>query len=98
MNQQQYLDKFKAITEEMINLTAIKNSDYASEANPFLNFEFVERAGLTSTEVGILTRMGDKYQRLCNLTKKDPSVTTESFKDTCLDLAVYAIILAIYRG
>ncbi len=76
-----------------------KNQDYATGADAFSNFREIEAAGI-SAEDGILTRMSDKWSRLKNLKKKGEAATAvqdESFDDTLLDLANYALILHALR-
>lgn len=96
MNPVDYLFAFRKITEEMCALTAAKNRDYAGEADAFANFRLVEQIGLCPTEVGILTRLSDKLARVGRLLNKEAAVKTESVEDTCLDMAVYSIILLVY--
>lgn len=63
-----------------------KNSDYGSSAH------------LTYMKYGMtayLIRIEDKFNRLQNLMNKDQLVKDESFRDTLLDLANYAIMAAM---
>jgi hypothetical protein len=91
-NRAEYLQNFKAITEQMYALTYAKNSDYASDEDPFANFR-------TFGELGILVRMSDKFARLKTLLidKKEVVVSDETVEDTILDLATYAALLLSYR-
>ena len=41
---------------------------------------------------GLIARMTDKFERLKHLFATDPAVQTESFADTCVDIANYAIM------
>ena len=66
---------------------AAKNHDYSQGEEWYHNFS---GGGLK----GIVNRMSDKFQRLINLLKRDGKMEVrESFEDTCLDLATYAVIL-----
>ena len=92
----QYIKEFKSKLESMYNIMRIKNSDYASEDNPFRNLMMVEKLWLSSTEKWILIRMVDKISRVSNLLNKKNKVKDESIEDTLLDLANYSLILSIY--
>ncbi len=93
-----------AILEKMANVCEAKNSDYAGTAgaqDAFANFRMIEKlsGGSISTESGMLTRMSDKFSRLMSLVASgnEQKVKDESVEDTLIDLANYAILLAIYR-
>lgn len=93
-----YLKMFEEITSQMLDLTRRKNADYTGDAgDAFANFRIVHDLGLASVEVGILTRMSDKFSRIASLLQKQNLVKDESLEDTLFDLAVYAVILLIYR-
>jgi hypothetical protein len=49
-----------------------------------------------STPRGMLVRMQDKMQRMSNLIDRPPAVVSESIEDTCMDLGMYAFIMATY--
>jgi len=88
----EYLDNFAEVTKQMLEITAKKSNDYASDDDPFRNFrEF--------GELGILVRMSDKFSRLRTALydRKDMAVSDETVEDTILDLATYAILLLSYR-
>ena len=88
----EYLDNFAKVTKQMLEITAKKSNDYASDDDPFRNFrEF--------GELGILVRMSDKFSRLRTALydRKDMAVSDETVEDTILDLATYAILLLSYR-
>lgn len=98
LSQPEYLKRFEAIVQEMMETTRAKNSDYAGPRDAFANFRAVEllRPGHITTQDGIWVRMTDKWTRLCTLLDKPPSVVSESLQDTLTDLAVYAIILRVW--
>lgn len=73
----------KQICDKLNAIYKAKNKDYG---NSFHN-SFIEY-GLTMSAI----RLGDKYNRFCNLIKNPQEVTDESIKDTLLDLANYAIM------
>jgi len=95
MKPTEYLDEFERITNEMRELTAKKNADYAGKTDAFSNFRVVETIGLCPAEVGILTRMTDKMARASRLLSTEARVK-ESIDETLMDLAIYSIILMIY--
>ena len=84
------LEMFVGLTIKMLETVNIKNNDYTGESSDVLkNFR---GGGLK----GIINRMGDKFMRLTHIVKTQKmSVQTESFYDTCLDLANYCVILCI---
>lgn len=98
MNQQQYLDVFKQITEEMYAITVAKNHDYTGDpTQPFKNFTMVETMGVASTEQGFFTRMTDKMMRLSGFIQNGTlKVQDEKIEDTLKDLANYSILLICY--
>lgn len=80
---------FRAETERMANVFAMKRHDYGPSTT--LTWE---KFG----PVSMLTRMEDKINRIENLllnTSRDVAVRDESIEDTARDLANYAIILLI---
>lgn len=91
MKQAEYLKFHREMCDKMVEITRKKNSDYCkSDSDAFGNFR---RRG----ELGFLVRMDDKLSRLESFIEKGSyQVADESFEDTCLDLANYAILLAGY--
>lgn len=87
-----YNEEFAKITKQMSELSARKNSDYGGLVDPFKNFrEF--------GAFGIVVRMGDKWARIKSalVEKRDLKVLDETIEDTILDLAVYCVILLVWR-
>ena len=82
------INKFKEITENMLDLYQRKQSDYGDSAS-----KTFDEWGLIS----FLVRMEDKMNRVINLTKKngDIKVADEKIEDTILDLANYSIMALI---
>jgi hypothetical protein len=73
---------------------------YASNENPFENFESSAQFAGTSVEQGILTRLGDKFSRLRNTISREESdgvYADESFDDTIIDICNYICLLRNYR-
>lgn len=96
--QEQFLQNFKDITDEMYKVAYTKNSDYTGDAeDPFKNFTMVEQMGVATTEQGFFTRMNDKMMRFVGFIKNGTlKVSNEKIEDTLMDLAVYCIILICY--
>lgn len=98
MNQEQYLNKFKEITDKMYSITKAKNSDYSWEntEDAFKNFRVVETLWVATTEQWFVTRITDKLTRVCNLLKQDAHVVDEKIEDTLLDMANYCILFKLF--
>jgi hypothetical protein len=99
MNQAEYLEMFKKITDQMYETTYRKNTDYTgADANdPFKNFRAVEEMGVATAEQGFFTRMTDKMMRIGGFIKNGSlKVVDEKVEDTLIDLAVYCILLVCY--
>ena len=96
MTREEFIKQFEETLTYMYETMKKKNADYASDDNPFGNFELVKQLGLTSIETGILVRMSDKMARIANLLDKDAQVKDEAITDTLADLANYSVILKIY--
>lgn len=87
MEEKDYVKLFNNISNEICALYEKKNKAYG---NSF---------GDTYKKLGIIsavTRISDKYNRLCNLVK-NPEIDNlgESVEDTLLDLASYSIMTLI---
>lgn len=95
MRQSEYLKFHKEMCDKMIEITALKNSDYANGEDAFSNFRLCESVGVASTLQGFLTRMLDKIARINSFVQKGTlAVKDESVQDTLLDLANYSILMA----
>lgn len=79
--------KFAKITESMLKIYELKNSDYGNSFDETCN-----KFGITAA----IVRMYDKLNRISTLSRKDPSVVDESIRDTLLDLANYAIMTILW--
>lgn len=75
-----------------------KNAGYAGKANNWdQNFRVVERIGVP-IEDGLMVRLCDKWERLCNLwDRPDLDQVDEALDDTLLDLVNYGLILLTVR-
>lgn len=78
---------FKTIADELCALYERKNNAYGNSFG-----DTYKKLGLISA----VTRISDKYNRLCNLaTNTDIDNLGESIEDTLQDLAAYAIMTLI---
>ena len=96
MTQEQFFKRIEECYKENVEISRRKNADYASNDNPFKNFELCEKLGICSTEKGILVRMSDKLQRICNLIETENKVLDEKIDDTLADLSNYSTILRLW--
>jgi hypothetical protein len=81
------------IMAKMKEVLVCKGHDYASNSDRFSNFRLCENMGLPAWK-GILVRLGDKVSRLFSFaSSQEMKVKDESFEDTCIDLANYALLL-----
>ena len=77
-------EKFRKIAEEITALYEVKDKAYGNSFG-----STYEKLGLISA----VTRISDKYNRLCNLaTNKDIDNLGESIEDTLKDMAAYCIM------
>lgn len=87
--------RFIELLDEMKRIHLAKDHDYAG-AVPFRNLKKSAEFGVEPW-LGAMVRMSDKWSRLEQLATKDPAVVEESFEDTLIDLANYALICYILR-
>lgn len=79
----------------MAEVHSAKNHDYAGD-DPLSNLKLTEKMGWLKGWQSIIVRLGDKYSRLLNFAKKlELKVKDESFIDTCIDMANYALLCVI---
>ena len=90
------IENYEKYQATMNDILKRKNADYAGPKGEYNNFEYCEKLGICTTEEGLVVRISDKMTRICNLLKADAQVKDESIKDTLLDMANYAMILASY--
>lgn len=87
---------FNKILAEMQAMHDKKNHDYASEKNPYSNFEESAKFAGISVEQALANLCGTKDARMTQLMSgKEPK--NESKDDTLLDRAIYTVIWLAYR-
>ena len=84
LNNMDNVKKFRKIAEEIGNLYEKKNAAYGNSFG-----ETYQKLGIVSA----VTRISDKYNRLCTLAK-NPDVDNlgESLEDTLKDMAAYSVM------
>lgn len=86
--------KFNQLLQEMAELHAKKDHDYAGDKH-LSNFEECEKFNIPAWK-GVLVRLSDKWSRVKSLVKKGGNkVKDESLIDTLMDISVYALITII---
>lgn len=90
---QEVMDALEKIGE----LHKRKNEDYATNSNPFSNFDvqayFIDLFHFASPhDQAFVSLISVKIARLANLLSGDKEPKNESIEDTMLDLATYALI------
>jgi anti-sigma28 factor (negative regulator of flagellin synthesis) len=81
----------KELTDKAIKTMKAKNHDYASDADPYRNFQ-------TFGLLGILVRLSDKLARLRSFTENgEVKVSDESVEDTIIDIINYAVLFEAMR-
>ncbi|MDD3493412.1 MAG: nucleotide modification associated domain-containing protein [Candidatus Thermoplasmatota archaeon] len=85
---------FYKLLEQMADLHARKNQNYAEAGDPLSNLKGCARIGL-SPLTGVIVRLQDKWSRIEQLVKGQPDLVGESLEDTLIDSAIYALLAII---
>jgi hypothetical protein len=85
---------FYDLLEEMADLHARKNANYADQKEPLSNLRRCKALGI-SPLMGVLVRLQDKWSRIENLARGVPDLVGESLEDTLMDNAVYSLLAII---
>ena len=94
MTRQEFNDFHVKMCSESFELMKRKNADYGGDTDPCANFRMSALLNL-SPEQGVLLRMQDKMARIISfLSKGSLAVKEESWRDACVDLVNYSVILA----
>lgn len=97
MTSTDYLHFAESFFKDCVELSRKKTADYTGNGtDAFANFRQIPE---NWTEIGFLTRMGDKMARLRSFVQNgDLQVKDESATDTLRDLANYCALFAAYLG
>lgn len=89
------VDLYDAVVGQMRDTFARKDADYAGDV-PLGNIKSSSNFGIEPQDA-VFVRLADKFSRLCSLRRsgREPQVRDESFRDTLLDLANYAVIAVL---
>jgi len=101
MTREELLEFHADLCKQARDLMSLKNRDYAGNegVEPFANFTRVESMGICKTEQGFLVRLTDKMSRLSSFIRSGKMhVADESFKDTCIDVINYIVLLTAYTA
>ena len=99
MTRDELLGFHSDLCKEARDLMSLKNRDYAGNEGlePFANFTRVEAMGICKTEQGFMVRLTDKMSRLSSFIRSGKMhIKDESFRDTCVDVINYMVLLAAY--
>lgn len=78
-----FMEEYKKIVTDTMNLCERKNLDYGSSVQ-----DTYEKFG----DISYLTRITDKYNRICSLMSKDNEVKDESVIDSIKDMGNYCFL------
>jgi len=84
---------YDAFIKQAKDLMLKKAADYSGQDDCNRNFKASESLGIDAS-TSIMVRLTDKFCRLGKLLKQDPKTIEESFKDTCIDIVNYVVVLA----
>jgi len=94
MDRKQFTEYLEDFFKKGLDLVRAKNMDYASEGDPFRNFNLAQTMGVTDSKTALMVRMCDKVSRIATLLKQERTVQDETIHDTLQDLSNYAAILS----
>lgn len=88
--------RFTELLNQIKEIRAKKNADYATEGDSLSNLKMSEMMGIPAWK-GALIRIMDKFSRIIQLAKRDgqANVKDESILDTLLDLSIYCLLTII---
>ena len=79
----EFMEEYKKIVTETMELCVKKNKDYGSSVQ-----DTFEKFG----DISYLVRITDKYNRICSLLNREGEVKDESIDDTIRDMANYSFL------
>ena len=90
------MDKIDKTLQEIGGILRSKQHDYASDKNPYLNFERTASILETTPELVICHNLAQKVSRLNNLLSTGKKPKNEAVSDSVNDLIGYSILLKNY--
>ena len=84
-----FMKEYKKIVNEIVELCKRKNADYGSSVQ-----DTYEKFG----DISYLTRITDKYNRICSLMTKENKVKDESIIDSIKDMGNYCFLWATSKS
>lgn len=92
MTSEEFFEFVEELQKSQVELMRAKNADYTAGAGPFSNFEGTSDFGVDPL-VGLMIRMGDKFQRLKSFAKSgELKVKGEGVEDAFKDLIGYSYL------
>ena len=88
-NKNEFMEEYKKIVTETMELCVKKNKDYGSSVQ-----DTFEKFG----DISYLVRITDKYNRICSLLNRGGEVKDESIDDTIRDMANYSFLWLASRN
>ena len=85
----EFMEEYKKIVTETMELCVKKNKDYGSSVE-----DTFEKFG----DISYIVRITDKYNRICSLLNREGEVKDESIDDTIRDMANYAFLWLASRN
>ena len=94
--QKHFVEDLRGAMNDALDIVEKKNTDYATEADPYKNFRFSQLINI-GVEKAILQRVCDKMARVNNVIERgEVAVKDETVTDTLLDIINYIAILKVY--
>ncbi len=95
INREEELELIRTFYAEALVIVGNKAHDYANDDDCFSNFKKIAKVVEVPIEKVFLTFMMVKIARLVELVSKT-NIVSESIRDTLIDLANYAGLMAVY--
>jgi hypothetical protein len=91
---------FYELIQQMAQIHNKKSHDYASDDNPFANYQFAGKLSKlfdNPDDAGFIGRIGEKLYRLANLENHNKLPSNESIADTEVDICVIVALWVAMR-
>lgn len=90
--------RFEQLLNDMRDLHARKNHDYAKTSNPYSNFEDAAETAGCSVDTVFRVLIGIKLARLKELLASGKTAQNESVQDSRMDLTMYCALWTSYNS